>query len=66
LASTNTNDFNRGLILATIEMSWLTFPSTFNSSCALLACHFLLVTGLFRSESKPYRMPEWLAKDHAE
>ncbi|RCH84219.1 dolichyl-P-Man:Man(5)GlcNAc(2)-PP-dolichol alpha-1,3-mannosyltransferase [Rhizopus azygosporus] len=36
------------LILATIEMCWLTFPSTKQSSYTLLVCHFMLLVGIYR------------------
>jgi len=56
----------KGVILATIEVCWLTFPSTVNSSWALLACHFLLLSGVWRADTSNYRMPEWMAKHHVE
>ncbi|RCH80042.1 dolichyl-P-Man:Man(5)GlcNAc(2)-PP-dolichol alpha-1,3-mannosyltransferase, partial [Rhizopus stolonifer] len=35
-------------IFATIEGCWLTFPSTSNSSYSLLACHIMLLVGVYR------------------
>jgi hypothetical protein len=55
----------RGVILATIEACWLTFPSTVNSSLALLASHVMLITGVWRSDLADYEMPQWL-KEHVE
>ncbi|KAG2177397.1 hypothetical protein INT44_007908 [Umbelopsis vinacea] len=55
----------KGVVLATMEVCWLTYPSTTNSSMALLACHVLLLSGIWRSELTKYEMPNWL-KQHAE
>lgn len=39
------------LIFATIEGCWLTFPSTSNSSFTLLACHIMLLMGIYTHHS---------------
>ncbi|RUP46205.1 hypothetical protein BC936DRAFT_147218 [Jimgerdemannia flammicorona] len=41
-------------ILATIESCWLTFPSTRNSSMALLACHALILLGLWQGDAEGF------------
>ncbi|CAM0140349.1 dolichyl-P-Man:Man(5)GlcNAc(2)-PP-dolichol alpha-1,3-mannosyltransferase [Umbelopsis sp. WA50703] len=54
----------KGLLIATIEGCWLAYPSTWNSSAALLACHILILSGVWRSRSSAYQKPKWLEDEH--
>jgi alpha-1,3-mannosyltransferase len=51
----------RVILLMTIEGCWLTFPSTVNSSWTLVACHLMILLGVFGNSPAPnYKLPKSL------
>ncbi|KAI7901078.1 glycosyltransferase family 58 protein [Cokeromyces recurvatus] len=53
----------RILIFVTIEGCWLTFPSTVKSSWTLIACHLLILFGVYgNAPGADYKMPSLLVQ----